>query len=163
MELKNLLNVISQHEQLLSELLVVLGRETTQMSSVDTAAMSDSDRLKEELIAKINLNSTALQKAISDVAVREGLASKSMLKTIAQQMAARGNRELLVRQEKLFGLVARVRQVSDLNREIAECFADSVATSLDLISRMINQSSFYGASGSYQRRSAGAMLVNREA
>lgn len=163
MELNNLIDAIIIQENLLNELLTVLEHETTQLSDVDTAAMAMSDRAKEDLIAKIAQSSKVLQKSLAAMADREGLQANSSLGVIARQMAARGNRELLGRQEKLVSAVARVQDRSSLNREIAECFANSIASSLSLITRMINQSNFYGASGSYQRRPASAMLVNREA
>ena len=49
------------------------------------------------------------------------------------------------------------------SREIAEKFAASLGNSLEFVSRIINQTSTYGASGSYQQRPAGSVLINREA
>jgi flagellar biosynthesis/type III secretory pathway chaperone len=162
MELINLIEVVTLQNGLLNELLDVLERETDQLSEIDLEAMSVSDRAKEALTDRIAKNSSLLQKTMTEMSVREGLTAGSSLGVIANRFAARGKWELLGKQEELVSTVIRVQQLSSLNREIAECFASSVTSSLSLITRMVNQSNFYGASGGYQRRPAGAMLINRE-
>ena len=163
MELKDLIEAVDVQNSQFSELRIVLERETSQLTSIDTVAMSESDRAKEELINRISKSSSLLQKAVTETAVHEGLPADSSLGAIAKHFAALGSWALLGKQEELLGTVTRVRQLSEINREIAECFASSVASSLALITSLINQSSVYGATGSYQRRPSGAVLINREA
>ena len=60
-------------------------------------------------------------------------------------------------------LAEQVRRSTTLNREIAERFTSMVADSLGLMTRLINQSNVYGASGGYLQRPATAVMINREA
>lgn len=57
----------------------------------------------------------------------------------------------------------QIKELLNLNRDIAARFAASVGNTLDFLTRIINQTSTYGSSGSYQQRPSGAMLINREA
>ncbi|MDD2272969.1 MAG: flagellar protein FlgN [Desulfuromonadaceae bacterium] len=163
MELKKMLEEIAVQTQLLNELLQVLERETAEMGDVNINAMNLSNRSKEELTARIAEHTPSLQKAISAQAVREGLPGSASLGMVATHIAKRGNRELIAKQQQIHRTAERVKQVAALNREIAERFASSITTSLNLITRLVNQSNVYGASGSYQQRSAGAVMINREA
>lgn len=163
MELTKVIDEVAAQTGVLNELLQVLERETAEMGDVNISAMNISNKTKEELIAKIVAHSPCLQRAISALAVREGLPESTTLAALAEFFAKRGNRELLVKQQQIHVTAERVKQVAALNFEIAERFVLSVTTSLDLITRLINQSNFYGASGGYQQRSAGAVMINREA
>ena len=164
MELKKLIEEINVQSELLNNLLKLLERETAEMGDIDITAMNLSNQSKEELIGTIAEHSPQIQRAILQLAAREGLVpGASTLGTLAEHFAKRGNRELLKKQQQIRSTAERVQQVAGLNREIAERFAASVTSSLNLITRLINQSNVYGASGGYQLRPASAVMVNREA
>lgn len=163
MELKKLMAVAADQQKLLDELLRVLERETVEMGNVDVAAMTKTNEEKEELLKKIADCSSVMQQAISAVATREGLPSNASLGSIAEHLARKGVEEPRTRQMRLQRSSDKVRQVAAINREIAERFAMTVTTSLNLISRLVNQSNFYGSSGSFQQRPSGAVMINREA
>ena len=158
-----MLEEITVQTELLNQLLQVLERETAEMGDVNIDAMNLSNQTKEELTARIAEHTPCLQKAISAQAVREGLPGSASLGTVATHIAKKGNRELLAKQKQIHRTAERVQQVAALNREIAERFASSITTSLTLITRLVNQSNVYGASGGYQQQSAGAVMINREA
>ncbi len=75
----------------------------------------------------------------------------------------KGKKDVSRLHEELNRVAGRIRQLISINREIAERFAASVTSSLELLTRVINQSNIYGASGGYQQRPAGAVMINREA
>jgi flagellar biosynthesis/type III secretory pathway chaperone len=163
MELKKLIESIDVQAKLLNELLQVLDRETVEMGNVNIPAMAISNRSKEELAAKISEHSPLLQKAIAAFATQEGLPETTLLSALAEHVAKRGDKELLKKQKQIRETAISVQLVATLNREIAEHFASSAATTLSLITRLINQSNVYGASGTYQQRPTGAVMINREA
>ncbi|MDD2308107.1 MAG: flagellar protein FlgN [Desulfuromonadaceae bacterium] len=163
MELKKMIEELTVQTGLLNELLQVLERETAEMGDVNINAMTLSNKAKEELTARITKQTPCLQQAISAQAVREGLPGSASLGTVAVHIAKRGNRDPLARQQQIRMTAERIQQVASLNHEIAERFSASVTTSLNLISRLINQSNVYGASGGYHPRPAGAVMINREA
>jgi flagellar biosynthesis/type III secretory pathway chaperone len=163
MELKIMIEEITVQTGLLNELLQVLERETSEMGDLNITAMDLSNKAKEELIARIATRSPHLQRAVSELAVHEGLPGSASLGAIAEHVAKTGNRELLVKQQQIHRTAERVQQVAALNREIAERFASTATSSLNLITSLINQSNVYGASGGYQQRPAGAVMINREA
>lgn len=163
MELKKLIEEITVQAGLLNELLQVLEREAVEMSGVNIPAMNQANQAKEELIARISERSPHLQRAVSELADREGLPKTVSLGLLAEHVAKKGSRELLAKQQQIRNVAERVQQVAAMNREIAERFAESVTSTLGLITRLINQSNVYGASGGYQQRSASAVMINREA
>jgi flagellar biosynthesis/type III secretory pathway chaperone len=163
MEMKTLKEAIAVESRLLTELLQVFERETIEMGDVNIDAMNNSNQEKEELIAKIINHAPLVKHALSELAVRQGLSPQATFKTIAESSAKRGSKELLACQQQLNSTAERIQQVAALNRDIAERFAFSVSTSLGLITRLINQSNVYGASGGYQQRPASAVMINREA
>jgi flagellar biosynthesis/type III secretory pathway chaperone len=163
MELKRVVEAVAIQSGLLSELLLVLECETDEMGAVNINAMNLSNLTKEQLTARIAAHSPLLQQAVSALAVREGLSGTTTLGTVAEHIAKKGSRELRTRQQQLLRLAERVRQAAALNREIAERFTSTVTDSLSLITRLMNQSNVYGASGGYLQRSAGAVMINREA
>lgn len=163
MELKKLIEEITVHTGLLHELLQLFERETVEMGDVNIAAMNVSNQAKEELMAKISGHTEQLKGAIDALAVREGLSSTVSLGTLADHVAKKGNRSLLAKQQEIRDTAERIQQVAALNREIAERFSASATSTLGLITRLINQSNVYGASGGYQQRPASAVMINREA
>src|SRR6266567_308510 len=120
MELKKMIEEIAVQTGLLKELLQVLERETSEMSDLNITAMGLSNTAKEELIARIATRSPYLQRAVSELAVHEGLPGTASLGTIAEHVAKTGNRELLAKQQQIHRTAERVQQVAALNREIAE-------------------------------------------
>lgn len=163
MQLKKMIEEITIQTGMLNELLQVLERETTEMGDVNTAAMNVSNEAKEELIARIAEHAPHIKQAVAALAINSGLSVTTSLGTVAAFVAKGGSPELLAKQQQIQKTAERVQQVAALNHEIAERFASSVTTSLNLITRLINQSNVYGASGGYQQRPAGAVMINREA
>lgn len=163
MKLNELLDTLAVHSGLLDELLTVLKRETVEMGDIDINGMAVTNQAKEELINGIAKHSQVMQQAISGLASSYNLAATTSLKGIAEHLAKKGDGELLLKLQRLFQTTDQIRQVAALNMEIAERFSSTITTSLTLITRLINQSNVYGASGGYQRNNAGAVMINREA
>lgn len=148
---------------LLEEFLSLLNRETRELSDIHLDAMAEINSRKEDIAARIETHSALLRKEINEAAVREGLTAKATLGELAGICKQKGNRDISRLHQELNRVAERVRQAISINREIAERFAASVAGSLELLTRVINQSSIYGASGGYQQRPAGSVMINREA
>lgn len=163
MKLNELLDRLAVQSGLLDELLAVLERETVEMGNINVNAMAEVNQAKEELINRISGHTQTMQQALSGLAVSYDLPATTSLKGIAEHLAKNGNGELLLKLERLSRTSDRIQQVAALNREIAERFSTTITTSLTLITRLINQSNVYGASGGYQRNSTGAVMINREA
>jgi flagellar biosynthesis/type III secretory pathway chaperone len=161
--MKNLIITLEKQTNLLEELRDLLERETGELSEVHLDAMAEINAKKEELASRIQSHAALLRTAIHEVASREGLPSKAALGELAASLSKMGNRDIAQLHAKLNATADQVKELLTLNREIAERFAISVGNSLDFLSRIINQTSTYGASGSYQQRPAGAVLINREA
>lgn len=163
MELKKLMETLAIEAGLLDDLLALLERESAELGNIDINAMAVSNQDKEMLINKIAGHSPHMQQAVSACAVREGLAAATSLAALAEHLSKKGNRELLSKQQQISKTAAKIKQAAALNQEIAERFAAMVTTSLGLITRLVNQSNVYGASGGYQQRPTGAVMINREA
>lgn len=163
MEIKKILDAIDVQSGLLTDLLKVLEQETAEMGDINIDGMAASNQAKEELVNRIAENAPVMKLAISEIAAGCGLPDTASLINIAEHLAQKGTVELLLKQQQLAGLADRVQQVGSLNREIAEQFSATVTTTLSLITRLINQSNVYGASGGYQQRQTGAVMINREA
>lgn len=163
MELKNLMEAVYTESRLLDELLALLERETVELGRIDIAAMADSNQAKEKLIGAIGEHAATLKKAVSDCAIMERLDSGTTLRELAEHLSKKGKGELLTSQLKLAETADKIRKTAGLNQEIADRFSEMAATSLAMVTRLINQSNVYGASGGYQQRSTGAVMINREA
>lgn len=163
MELKKLIEEIVAQNGLLNELLGVLERETAEMGDVNIAAMGISNQAKEELTTRIAERSQHIQRAVSQLAAREGVPGAVSLGILAEHFAKKGSGELLVKQKQIRATAERVQQVASLNREIAERFSASVSSSFNLITRLISQSNVYGSSGGYQLQPVSSVMINREA
>lgn len=161
--MKNLIAALGQQLTELKELHGVLKRETNELSDVHIGAMAEINAQKEEISSRMYAHAAVLRAAIQEVAHREGLSSNTTLGEIASRCSQKGNPQVAGLHTELNGLADQVKELLALNRAIAEKFALSVGSSLDFISRIVNQTSTYGASGGYQQRSAGAVLINREA
>lgn len=161
--MKNLIVALEQQLRLLEELHSLLKRETNELSDIHLEAMAEINVKKEDLSSRSAAHAEKLRAAIQEAASQEGLSSKASLGELAAGFSKKGNREIASLHAELNATGDQIKGLLALNQEIAERFAASVGSSLDFISRIINQTSTYGASGSYQQRSAGAVLINREA
>ncbi|MEI7817825.1 MAG: flagellar protein FlgN [Desulfuromonadales bacterium] len=160
---KTLTAALETQLHLLEDFINLLNRETRELSDINLDAMAELNGLKESAAARIETHSVVMRKEIEDAAVREGLPPKATLGELAATYKRKGKKEISRLHEDLNRVADRIRQAIDVNREIAERFAASVTSSLGLLTRVINQSNTYGASGGYQQRTTGAVLVNREA
>lgn len=163
MKSKKLIDEINAQRVLIEELIQAFERETAEMSSVNISAMNTTNLIKEELITKISAQSQRLQQAISDTAASEGLPNSATLGKLVEHLAKKGDKELQKLQKQLNSRVDKLNNLADLNKAIAERFASTVNTSLNYITKLINQSNVYGRSGVYQQRLTGAVMINREA
>jgi flagellar biosynthesis/type III secretory pathway chaperone len=163
MVMTTLESVLEEQLRLFNALLVVLERETGELAEIHLDAMAEINRRKEELTSGIDAHTIPLRKAIGEALSREGLPASATLRELAARLKAKGNCEIPRLHEELSSSSARIQQVAAVNRDIAERFASSVTTSLSLLTRLINQSNTYGASGGYQQQIVGSVMVNREA
>lgn len=163
MELKKLMEALAIEAGLLDDLLALLERESAELGNIDIIAMAASNQDKEMLITKITEHSPHMKQAVSACAVREGLSASTTLGALAEHLSKKGRKELLLEQQRLNKTADKIKQAAAQNQDIAERFAAMVTTSLGLITRLINQSNVYGASGGYQQRPASAVMINREA
>lgn len=161
--MKNLIIVLGQQLTLMKELHGLLKRETNELSDVKLAAMAEINAAKEDVSTRIQAHGSVLRAAIQTVARAEGLSANATLGDLVAVANKNGNRDVARIHSELNELAVQIKELLSLNREIAEKFASSVGSSLEFISRIINQTSTYGASGSYQQRPAGSVLINREA
>lgn len=159
----NLKTALEKQQNLLDELRLLLKTETGELAEVHLDAMAEINARKEELAGRIHSHSSTLRDAIQEAVSREGLSARSTLGDLAASLSKKGNREIARFHAELNSASDQVKELLTLNREIAQRFVASVGNSLDFLTRIINQTSTYGASGSYQQRPAGAVLVNREA
>lgn len=161
--MKTLTEVLSVQMQLLEELLALLKRETQELADIHLDAMAEVNERKEELAKRIEAHTAPLRRAIEATVVQAGLPAGGSLGELAALLKQKGNTEIPRLHRELNNQADLVRQTAAMNREIAERFAATVSTSLSLLTRVINQSTIYGASGGYQKRPSGAVLINREA
>lgn len=161
--MKTLIIALDQQMKLLQELHSLLKRETNELSDIHVDAMAEINIQKDDLSARIAAHAATLLDAVQEVCSREGLSSKGTLGDLATKLNQRGNRDIARFHAELNTTADQIKELLVLNGEIAERFAASLGSSLDFITRIINQTSTYGASGSYQQRPANAVLINREA
>ena len=154
---------LETHLQLLEEFYNLLRRETHELSDIQLDAMAEINIQKESVAARIEAHSALLRQVMEEAASREGLSPKVTLGELAETCKQKGNKDVSRLHCELNRVVDRIRQTISINREIAERFAASVSSSLELLARVINQSSTYGASGGYRQRMADAVMINREA
>lgn len=161
--MKNLISALETQKKMLDEMKGLLIQETGDLTDVNLSAMAQVQIRKEDLAFRMQSHAAVLRDAIQEAAAREGLSSRAALGELAAALGKRGNREIARHHAELNAVADQVKEQLTLNREIAERFVASVGSSLDFLSRIINQTSTYGASGIYQQRPAGAVLINREA
>ena len=162
MAIDTLIAALETQLQLFEELITLLNRETRELSDIHLEAMAEINIQKEKLAARIETYTAVLWKEIRETSSREGLSSKTALGELADTLRQTGNKEVSRLHKELNRVADRIRQTTVVNREIAERFAASVSSSLELLSRVINQSSTYGASGGYRPRTTAAVMINRE-
>lgn len=162
MKIKLLSEALTVQQKILEELLDLLECETRDLADVNVEAIVAINSKKEEAIARIQAYTASLRKVIGEAAVSLGLSVDISLGDLVANLGQQGNRDVLLQHEQLNKVAEHVRQVAAMNFDIAERFAASVTSSLELLTRVINQSNIYGAGG-YQQRPAGAVLINREA
>ncbi|RII30020.1 MAG: hypothetical protein CXR30_09505 [Geobacter sp.] len=163
MDKTKLKKALSLQLQMFEELSAVFKQELRAMSEINLDAMAEINLRKEDIATRIVAHSEAVRQAISEAASSEGLSSEATLGELAACLAQKGNEELLVQHKALNIAAERIQQAAAANREIAERFAATVTNSLDLVTRLINQSNVYGASGGYLQRQTGAVMLNTEA
>lgn len=160
--IKELINHLAAQLKLLEELLTVLERETHEMAGINLAAMAEINALKEDLSIRIEAHTVPLRPLIEEVAVSTGLRPGATLGELAVLMGNQENKEIPRLHQKLNHVAGRIQQVAAMNRDIAENFVKTVTLSLNFLSRIINQSQLYGASGGFQRNQTGAAIINRK-
>jgi flagellar biosynthesis/type III secretory pathway chaperone len=149
--------------KLMETLRDLLKKETSELSEVHLEAMAEIHAQKEAMADSIKSHASTLREALQEAASREGLSSRAALGELAACLSKKGNQNLAQMHAELNAIADQTKELLNLNREIAQRFVVSVGNSLDYLARIINQTSTYGASGSYQQRPTGAVLINREA
>jgi len=162
MESGTLYEILAAQTAQLDQLSELLNRETSELSHIQVDAMLETNAEKEDLVREISRLSLALQQEISAAAVRAGLPSDAPLGAVTRYLAQSGHNELREKQKAMEESANRVKRAANLNLEIAERFASMTSDSLDLITRLVNQSNTYGASGGFQARPTGAVMINKE-
>ncbi|GFE59508.1 flagellar export chaperone FlgN [Geobacter sp. AOG2] len=157
---KTLSEILTIQLHLLEELYSLLERETRELGDMNLDAMAEVNRMREELTERIEAHTGALRQAIATAALELGLAADATLGAVVAKTA---HKEIPRLYRELNATARRVQERAAMNREIAERFAATATTTLNFLTRLINQSSVYGASGGYQQRASGAVMINKEA
>lgn len=163
MDNRNLVSALLIQQELLQELLLLGERETPALSDIRLEDMAEINSSKSDIFQRMESHAGPLREAISTTARGLGLSPDASLGSVAGELARKGDRDVLRLHEKLNDVAVKVRQTLEINREVAERFAASVRSSLELLTRLVNQSNVYGATGSYQQRQVGSVMINREA
>lgn len=163
MAIHTLITVLETQLHLLEEFFNLLSRETRELSDIHLDAMAEINGQKEGMAARIEIHSALLRKELEEDASREGLSFSATLGELADSYKQKGKKDVSRLHEELNRVAGHIRQTISINCEIAERFAASTASSLALLTRVINQSNIYGASGGYQQRPTGSVMINREA
>ncbi|QEM68023.1 flagellar protein FlgN [Geobacter sp. FeAm09] len=161
METKLLEETLVQQLQLFEELHALLEQETDELARMNLDAMEDVNRQKKDLAERVEAHNGSLRRMIAMIASEQGLASGVTLGSIAAAMGHKG--DLVRLRHKLTVAAQRVQDTAAVNSTISERFARTASMTLGHLSRQINRSSVYGASGGYQQRSSVAVMINREA
>ncbi len=163
MKIKKLTNTLSTQLGLLEELHALLERETKELAEINLDAMAEINSLKEAASARIEEHTAPFRQAMEEAAASLALPPDCSLGELAAKLEKKGNKEISLLHGKLNKVAKQVRMTATMNREIADRFVATVSTSLNFLTRIINQSAVYGASGGYQQRPGGAFMINREA
>jgi len=160
MSIKKMAEILSTQLLLLEKLQIVMTQETRALSEVDLEELSKSNKQKEELSEEIEIVGATIRQIMSEQATVASIPAASTLGAIAEAINSPDISEL---HQSLNLIAAKVKSTAVMNREIAERFAETTASNLNILTTLINQSNVYGASGSYQQRPTGSIIINREA
>jgi flagellar biosynthesis/type III secretory pathway chaperone len=163
MKINKLSEALTVQQKVLEELLDLLEQETGKLADVNIDAMVEINSRKDDVGERIQAHTALLRQIIAEVALSLGLPVDSPLGQLAEKLGQQGNKEILLQHKQLNKVAEQVRQVATMNHEIAERFTATLNQSLNYLTRIINQSSVYGASGGYQQRPSGAVMINMEA
>jgi hypothetical protein len=157
---KPLTEILSIQLTLLEELYGLLERETREFGAMNLDAMAEVNRLREELSERIEAHACLLRQAISAAACELGLAPDATLGDVAAKTTQKAVPRLY---RELDAAAQRVQGRAVMNREIAERFVATAASTMSFLTRLIHQSSVYGVSGGYLQHSAGSVMINKKA
>jgi len=157
-----LIDALEIQLELLEEFCTLLSSETGELAAIHLDAMAEINSRKENISTRIEAHSTVLRRELGNAAAREGLSPKATLGELAELYKRKGKNDVPRLHRELNRYAGKVREIAAVNRDIAERFAASIADSLTLLTRLINQSSVYGTGGYTQQR-VGAVMINREA
>lgn len=163
MNSKSLTDILNIQQGLLQELCSVLEHEAADMAKIQLSAMAEANRRKEELTTRIDATTPVLKKAMAVVAGEWGMKPSAPLSAIADEAEKRGSVSLARLCRSVKEGAQRVKALAGSNHDTAQRFIASVSNSLALITNVVNQSNVYGASGGYQQRKGGAVMINMEA
>ncbi|MDR3579099.1 MAG: flagellar protein FlgN [Oryzomonas sp.] len=155
-----LLEILSVQLRLLDELYKTLERETQELGNICLEAMAGTNLEKEKLIGQIETHSAVLRKAVATSGSDLGLAPDA---TLADVAATSRQKDIAHLYNELLAAVQRVQSRAAMNHKIAVNFEVTTGSTLNFLGRLINQSSMYGASGSYLQGASGAVMINRKA
>lgn len=160
MDVKKMAEMMSAQLLLLDKLQIAMELETDALSEINLDKLHEINNQKDELSAEMKITGAALRQAMTEQALKSGMPSDSTLGAI---VAVIGTPEISALHSSLNLKAERVRNITLVNREIAERFAETASSTLNILTGLINQTSVYGASGSYQQRPTGSIMINREA
>jgi flagellar biosynthesis/type III secretory pathway chaperone len=155
-----LLEIQSIQLRLLEELYLTLERETQELGNICLEAMARTNLEKEKLLGQIETNAEALRQAIATAGFDLGLAPVA---TLADVAATSRQKDIAQLYRELLAAVQRVQRRAAMNHKIAVKFKVTTGSTLNFLARLVNQSSMYGASGSYLQGTSGAVMINRKA
>lgn len=161
--MRDLIETLEKQLKQLDELLHLLRQETGELSGIQLEAMAETTSRKEQVSSQIEDQAATIRTQLEAAAAREGLPPRTRLGELAERYSRKGLHDLTRLHTRLNHTAEEVRQTLALNREIAERFSSSIGQTLDLMTRVINQASTYGASGGYQQQKVSAVIINREA
>lgn len=153
-------DILATQLQLLEELHTLLERETRELGDMKLAAMAEVNRMKEDLTERIEAHAGPLRQAIATAARDMGLGPDATLGDVVAKAPQKDVQQLY---HDLNRAARQVREQAAVNQDIAERFVATASNTLGLLTRLINQSNTYGSSGGYQQRTAGSVMINREA
>lgn len=160
MSTKKFAELLSFQLLLLEKMGIVMEQETEALSNIYLDKLPDINLQKADLSAEIERTIVNLRQLISEEATKAGISPSATLGAIAEAIDLP---EITALHKSLNIAAGKVRDTAAMNLEIAERFAETAGSTLNLLTGLINQTSVYGASGSYQQRAPGSMMINREA
>ncbi|OGT97438.1 MAG: hypothetical protein A2079_05615 [Geobacteraceae bacterium GWC2_48_7] len=160
MSIKKFADLLSFQLMLLEKIEIVMEHETEALSNINLDKLPDINLQKEDLSAEIEQTIINLRQLMTEQATKAGISPAATLGAIAEAIDLP---EITALHKSLNTAAERVRDTATINREIAEHFAETAGSTLNILTGLINQTSVYGASGSYQQRTTGSMMINREA